>query len=623
MAHLSWSNVSITIPTPNTGIWSNIGYYKNLKVTVSGTVRQTAGTDYSDEEIIVRVGKVNTDPDSSQTRPFYAGGSIIATGTNSVSFTSKTITDYSYTPDTFGEPLKIALYAEFYGPDGYEYISGVQKTITPTITWSNSTLSLTQSVTSKQVTATMGGTASHNLLADIKAYRLFEGTSVIGTFDSNNTVTFTPTVGSHTYKVVAITGDNVNKDGKSATINVVEPAITWSNASLTLSQATTSRQVVATKGGTATHNLGATVTYRLFEGTAIVGTFSGNTCTFTPSAGSHTYKVVAEAGGLTKDGKSATITVVEPAITWSNASLTLSQATTSRQITATKGGTATHSRGITVTYKLYEGTTAIGIFGSNNILTFTPTAGSHTYKTVAEAGGLTKDGTSATISVIEPDITWSNATLTVTQATTSRQITVTKGGTATHSRGETVTYKLYEGTSELGTFSGNVLTLTPTAGSHTYKTVALAGGLTKDGVSASITVVEPAINWAGNSSLVLSSQENIVNAVNNGSATHTRGELVTYYLYEGSTQVATFTNNIATVEDVTEGSHTYMIVAKAGGLSKDGPTATIVISLHRTLNVYINGQFVECIPYRYTNGQFIEIKPYYYQNGNWISCSVS
>ena len=71
-------------------------------------------------------------------------------------------------------------------------------------------------------------------------------------------------------------------------------------------------RVTATKGGTATHNYGTAVTYYLYEGSTKIGTFSGNTLSFTPSVGAHTYKTVASGGGISKDGASASITVVSP-----------------------------------------------------------------------------------------------------------------------------------------------------------------------------------------------------------------------------------------------------------------------------------------------------------------------
>ena len=264
--------------------------------------------------------------------------------------------------------------------------------------------------------------------------------------------------------------------------------LTWSNASLSLSQATTSRQVTATMGGTATHSDGDTVTYYLYESGTQVGQFSNGTLTFTPSAGSHTYKTVAKAGGLSADGKAASITVVEPALTWSDAYLFLVQTPNTSTVTAMMGGTATHSLGETVTYYLYEGSTQIGTFTSEN-LTFTATAGEHTYKTVAAAGGLTADGAITSISVVD-SITWSNPTLTLTQVQNTLNVTATMGGTATHSSGASVTYYLYEGSTQIGTFSNNSLTFTSTAGSHTYKTVAAAGGLSADGASASITAAD-------------------------------------------------------------------------------------------------------------------------------------
>ena len=293
-----------------------------------------------------------------------------------------------------------------------------------------------------------------------------------------------------TYRGTGITGDPTY----TVEIEYTAPTLTWSNASLSLSQSASSLQVTATMGGTATHSAGVSVTYYLYEGSTQIGTFSGTTLTFTSTAGSHTYKTVAKAGGLTADGKNTSITVVHRLV-WSNATLSLSQSASSLQVTATMGGTATHTGGSSVTYYLYEGSTQIGTF-SNGSLTFTSTAGSHTYKTVASAGGLTADGKSTAISVADR-LVWSSATLSLAQSSSSLQVTATMGGTATHTGGSTVTYYLYEGSTQIGTFSNGSLTFTSTVGSHTYKTVASAGGLTADGTTASISVAQPATGTVG------------------------------------------------------------------------------------------------------------------------------
>lgn len=394
--------------------------------------------------------------------------------------------------------------------------------------------------------------------------------------------------------------------------------LTWSNPTLSLSQSTTSRQVTATMGGTATHSDGDTVTYYLYESGTQVGQFSNGTLTFTPSAGSHTYKTVAKAGGLTADGTTASITVVEPAITWSSASLTLVQSQSSLQVTATMGGTATHSRGLSVTYYLYEGSTQIGTF-SNGTLTFTSTVGNHTYKTVAAAGGLTADGATTSITVNGPTLTWSDAYLFLVQTPNTSTVTAMMGGTATHSFGETVTYYLYEGTTQIGTFTSSNLSFTATAGEHTYKTVAAAGGLTADGAITSISVVD-SITWS-NPTLTLAQVQNTLNvtATMGGTATHSSGASVTYYLYEGSTQIGTFSNNSLTFTS-TAGSHTYKTVATAGGLSADGASASITVADQdrETVGRYNGSSWDACEVFRYDGTEFVQMKPYYYDGTEFV-----
>ena len=173
---------------------------------------------------------------------------------------------------------------------------------------------------------------------------------------------------------------------------------------------------------------------------------------------------------------------------WSSTS-TLSLSRSGTSVTATKGGTAVNSWGSAVTYYLYEGSTNKGTFSGNTLTLNNVSVGTHTYKVVASAGGLTANGASASITVPAAAITWSDATLTLAQNGTD--VTATMGGTATHNYGTAVTYYLYEGSTQIGTFSNNTLTFTPSIGVHTYKTVASGGGISADGASASITIAPP------------------------------------------------------------------------------------------------------------------------------------
>lgn len=173
---------------------------------------------------------------------------------------------------------------------------------------------------------------------------------------------------------------------------------------------------------------------------------------------------------------------------WTSTS-TLSLSRSGASVTATKGGTAVNSLGSSVAYYLYEGSTNKGTFSGNTLTLSNVSAGTHTYKVVASAGGKTADGKSASITVPAAAITWSDATLTLAQNGTD--VTATMGGTATHNYGTAVTYYLYEDGTQIGAFSGNTLTFTPSVGTHAYKTVASGGGISADGASASITVVSP------------------------------------------------------------------------------------------------------------------------------------
>lgn len=215
---------------------------------------------------------------------------------------------------------------------------------------------------------------------------------------------------------------------------------------------------------------------------------------------------------------------------------------------------------------------------------------------------------------------WSStSTLSLSRSGTS--VTATKGGTAVNSWGSTVTYYLYEGSTNKGTFSGNTLTLSNVSvGEHTYKVVASAGGLTADGASKSITIPAAAITWS-NATLTLAQNDTTVTATKGGTATHNYGTAVTYYLYEGSTKIGTFSGNTLSFTP-SVGAHTYKTVASGGGISKDGASASItVVEPHKTLKIYNSSGWVECIIYRYNGSSFIEVEPYYYNGTSWSACS--
>lgn len=113
------------------------------------------------------------------------------------------------------------------------------------------------------------------------------------------------------FKMIAQSKGALNSITYKVRIEYTAPTLTWSNPTLSLSQSQSDLQVTATMGGTATHSAGLAVTYYLYEGSTLIGEFNNGTLTFTPSVGSHTYKTVASAGGLTTDGATTSITVVE------------------------------------------------------------------------------------------------------------------------------------------------------------------------------------------------------------------------------------------------------------------------------------------------------------------------
>lgn len=89
-----------------------------------------------------------------------------------------------------------------------------------------------------------------------------------------------------------------------------DPAIIWTDPSLTAEYE--NGNVILTRGGEAVQNYGVAVVYHLYEGNENLGIFENETMTITPSAGTHTYTLVAIAGDLYDEGAYVTIEVPEP-----------------------------------------------------------------------------------------------------------------------------------------------------------------------------------------------------------------------------------------------------------------------------------------------------------------------
>lgn len=89
-----------------------------------------------------------------------------------------------------------------------------------------------------------------------------------------------------------------------------DPAIIWTDPSLTAEYE--NGNVILTRGGEAVQNYGVAVVYHLYEGNENLGIFGNETMTITPSAGTHTYTLVAIAGDLYDEGAQVTIEVPEP-----------------------------------------------------------------------------------------------------------------------------------------------------------------------------------------------------------------------------------------------------------------------------------------------------------------------
>ena len=232
--------------------------------------------------------------------------------------------------------------------------------------------------------------------------------------------------------------------------------------------------------------------------------------TFTVSSSSYTNKSVTKYNFSLLSGKSTiyiypsvalnsyvtvTITVNYTAssstLTWSSgASLSVTQ-TEAGKISVTKSGTATHSGGSTVTYYLYDGSTSLGTLTSTGQTFSNITTGSHTFKVVASAGGLTANGPTKTISIVIPTLTWSNATLSVQQTNLyDPAIRCIWSGSPYCNLNVSMKYRIDMDDETIGSdlSSTSFLYSTHNLGTHTFKVYVSAAGLTTLGTTTTFTI---------------------------------------------------------------------------------------------------------------------------------------
>ncbi|GEM_PF-1629751 len=329
-------------------------------------------------------------------------------------------------------------------------------------------------------------------------YQFMSGTSLIRSFASGNTYTFTPTVAkTYTFSVIArdLSGVDPNATVTSSNLTlVIKPALT--------AAALTSTPLNATLVGTpvtltASTTGGANVQYQFMSGTTLIRSFaSGNTYSFTPTA-IKTYTFTVIARDLTAVDPNATVTssvltfTIRPVLT-AVSMMTLPSDAVTVGVPVTL--TATATGGANVQYKFMNGTTLMRSFNTSNTYTFTPTAvKTYTFTVVASDLGAVDPNVTVTSSVvnlaIKPVLTAVSLAATPTTVIAGTTVTLT----ATPTGGASLLYKFMNGTTILRDFAAsNTMPWTPSV-ANTYPITVIARDA--NGVDPNATVTSATNNY--------------------------------------------------------------------------------------------------------------------------------
>ena len=153
-------------------------------------------------------------------------------------------------------------------------------------------------------------------------------------------------------------------------------------------------------------------------------------------------------------------------------------------------------------------------------------------------------------------------------------------------------------------------------------------------------VYEPhRIDWNQYVGLTVRQSEYVLTFKKTGEATDNMGYNFDYCIYRDfedenkRMRIATFPSNSDTVTfqmtdaDI-EITHTYTLVARYQNISTDTTILSDGISVeytskpvHKTVGYYINGNFMECVPYYYDGNEWVEVEPYFYDGTAFQLCS--
>ncbi len=367
---------------------------------------------------------------------------------------------FVWNPQTVGTYQLTAVAKDANGTVVYNSQSYIIK---PTLSAVTATSSTSVVLVGSPVTITAAATGGASV-----QYKFMSGTSLLRSFASSNTYTFTPT-SVKTYSITVVAQDATGIDPAAT---VTSPAVNITvNAALSAVSLATSptgsliygSSVTLTAAGTG----GISLQYKFMSGTTLIRDFAAsNTCTWMPLA-LKTYPITVIARDAMGANPTATVTSPNVYLTV-NAPLTATALTSSPANTVALGSsvtfTATATGGASVQYKFMSGTSLLRSFATSNTYTLS-TSVLKTYNITVVA----KD-----INAIDPNavVTSSVVSITVKPALTAVNLITVPSGTAllavpvtlysTVTGGASVQYKFMAGETILRDFTAdNNLTWIP------------------------------------------------------------------------------------------------------------------------------------------------------------------
>ena len=142
------------------------------------------------------------------------------------------------------------------------------------------------------------------------------------------------------------------------------------------------------------------------------------------------------------------------------------------------------------------------------------------------------------------------------------------------------------------------------------------------------------IDWPRTPTLDIAQNEYTLTFTRGGEAVDTLGRAFDYYIYRDNKQYLKFASGQYTAACVLsdadiEKTHEYTLMARYQNVSTDTTILSPGVSVnfttapvHKTIGYYVNGEFVECIPYYYDGNEFHEVEPHYYTGTRFELCSA-